>query len=121
MQSNSSKTAPTLLSPIPTHIPFKPYKKHKAIPAQERCSQDEKYWTSAGVTARMDMSLAIMKEIYGERYTQAIMLDMEYDPTPPIIGENPEKTSWMVNWMMKAMYDEGVQPLLDSLEQESKI
>jgi transcriptional regulator GlxA family with amidase domain len=91
-------------------------KKYKAIPANERYTQDGKYWTSAGVTAGMDMSLAMMRDIYGDRYAQAIMLDMEYDPHPPIEGGTPDKTNWAVNWMMKAMYDGGVNPLIDSLE-----
>jgi putative intracellular protease/amidase len=91
-------------------------KKYHAIPANQRFTQDGKYWTSAGVTAGMDMSLAMMKDIYGKRYAQAIMLDMEYDPQPPIEGGTPEKTNWAVNWMMKAMYDGGVNPLIDSLE-----
>ncbi|MEM8897405.1 MAG: DJ-1/PfpI family protein [Bacteroidota bacterium] len=90
--------------------------KYGAIPANERFTRDGKYWTSAGVTAGMDMSLAMMKEIYGDRYVQAVMLDMEYDPAPPVVGGSPEKTDWAVNWMMKAMYDGGVQPLIDSLE-----
>lgn len=91
-------------------------KKYKAIPANERYTQDGKYWTSAGVTAGMDMSLAIMKEIYGDKYAQAIMLDMEYDPQPPLEGGSPEKTNWAVGWLMKEMYDGGVEPLIDSLE-----
>lgn len=95
-------------------------KKYKAIPANERYTKDGKYWTSAGVTAGMDMSLAIMKDIYGDKYAQAIMLDMEYDPHPPIEGGTPEKTNWAVNWMMKAMYDGGVNPLIDSLENVKK-
>ena len=92
--------------------------KYKAIPANERFTQDGKYWTSAGVTAGMDISLGIMKDIYGDRYAQAIMLDMEYDPHPPIEGGTPEKTNWAVNWMMKTMYDGGVNPLIDSLEKK---
>ncbi len=91
-------------------------KKYKALPANQRYTRDGKYWTSAGVTAGMDMSLAIMKEIYGNKYAQAIMLDMEYDPQPPIEGGRPDNTNWAVNWMMKAMYDAGVKPLIDSLE-----
>jgi transcriptional regulator GlxA family with amidase domain len=93
-------------------------KKYNAIPANERYTQDGKYWTSAGVTAGMDMALAIMNDIYGDRYAQAIMLDMEYDPHPPIEGGTPEKTNWAVNWMMKEMYDGGVNPLIDSLENQ---
>lgn len=94
--------------------------KYKAIPAKARYVQDGKYWTSAGVTAGMDMALAIMADIYGDKYAQAIMLDMEYDPHPPIEGGTPEKTNWVVNWMMKAMYDGGVNPLIDSLERRNK-
>ncbi len=93
-------------------------KKYKAIPANQRYVNDGKYWTSAGVSAGIDMSLAIMKSIYGDRYAQAIMLDMEYDPQPPIQGGTPDKTNWAVNWMMKAMYDGGVNPLIDSLERK---
>lgn len=95
-------------------------KKYKAIPSQLRYTNDGKYWTSAGVTAGMDMSLAIMKDIYGDKYAQAIMLDMEYDPQPPIEGGTPDKTNWAVNWMMKEMYDGGVNPLIDSLEKQRK-
>lgn len=91
--------------------------KYGAIPANERFTRDGKYWTSAGVTAGMDMSLAILNDNWGEKYTQGIMLDMEYDPAPPIQGGTPEKTGWLVEWMMNAMYDAGVKPLVDSLEE----
>ena len=89
-----------------------------AIPANERYTQDGKYWTSAGVTAGMDMSLAILEDIYGKRYAQAVMLDMEYDPAPPIKGGSPEQTEWMVNALMKNMYDSAIIPLMDSLDQQ---
>ncbi|MEO1021229.1 MAG: DJ-1/PfpI family protein [Bacteroidota bacterium] len=81
-----------------------------------RFHNDGKYWTSAGVTAGMDMSLAIMKELLGEDYTQGVMLDMEYDPAPPIVGGSPETTKPSVYNMMLGMYDMGIQPMLDSLE-----
>ncbi|MFG6414320.1 DJ-1/PfpI family protein [Roseateles sp. DC23W] len=91
-------------------------KKYKAIPAKKRWTNDGKYWTSAGVTAGMDMSLALLNDNWGEKYTQGVMLDMEYDPRPPIQGGTPEKTGWLVEWMMKAMYDAGVNPLIEKLE-----
>jgi transcriptional regulator GlxA family with amidase domain len=94
-------------------------KKYKAIPVNQRYTQDGKYWTSAGVTAGMDMSLAIMMDIYGDKYAQAIMLDMEYDPKPPLEGGSPEKTNWAINWMMKEMYDAGIMPLIKSLEKSN--
>lgn len=96
-------------------------KKYKAVPANERFTRDGKYWTSAGVTAGMDMSLAILHDNWGEKYAQGVMLDMEYDPAPPISGGTPEKTGLLVEWMMKAMYDAGVQPLVDSLERQKAI
>lgn len=95
-------------------------RKYKAIPANERYTRDGKYWTSAGVTAGMDMSLAILNDNWGQRYTQGVMLDMEYDPAPPIQGGTPEKTSWLVEWMMKAMYDSGIDPLIKRLEEERR-
>ena len=91
-------------------------KKYGATPANERFTSDGKYWTSAGVTAGMDMSLAIVRDNWGDKFTQGVMLDMEYDPAPMIEGGSPEKTNWLVEWMMKAMYDAGINPLMDSLE-----
>lgn len=91
-------------------------RKYKAIPSNQRYTHDGKYWTSAGVTAGMDMSLAMMAKIYGDKYAQGIMLDMEYDPNPPLVGGSPEKSNWAVEWMMKSMYDAGVNPMIDSLE-----
>lgn len=91
-------------------------KKYKAIPTNERYVQDGKYWTSAGVTAGIDMALAIVHDNWGERYAQGIMLDLEYDPHPPIAGGTPDKTSPLVLWMMKAMYGAGIDPLVEKLE-----
>jgi len=91
--------------------------RHGVTFEKKRYVQDGKYWTAAGVTAGMDMALAIMQEVRGTEYTQAIMLDMEYDPAPPVQGGSPEKTPKEVYQMMLAMYDMGVQPLVDSLEQ----
>ena len=90
--------------------------KYGATFTEERFSRDGKYWTSAGVTAGMDMSLALMREIWGDPYTQGVMLDMEYDPAPPLVGGSPGKTDPKVFRMMEAMYDAGIIPLVDSLE-----
>jgi len=95
-------------------------KKYKAIPANERYTQDGKYWTAAGVTAGMDMALAILNDNWGPKYTQGVMLDMEYDPHPPISGGTPEKTHGLVHWMMKAMYDAGIDPLIEKLEKQKR-
>ncbi len=82
----------------------------------ERYTQDGKYWTSAGVTAGMDMSLAILAELTGEDYAQAVMLDMEYDPKPPIEGGSVEKTKPEVLYFMKTMYASMANPVFEEME-----
>jgi putative intracellular protease/amidase/YHS domain-containing protein len=68
-----------------------------------------KYWTSAGITAGMDMSLALINEIKGEQYTKTAMLDLEYDPQPPIIGGSEQKTDKEIVETMRKMYDGGMK------------
>jgi putative intracellular protease/amidase/YHS domain-containing protein len=78
-----------------------------------------KYWTSAGVTAGMDMSLAMLNEIMGEQYTKMVMLDLEYDPKPPIIGGSEHNTDKKIVEAVRSMYDSGLQSVLNSEKTES--
>ena len=82
----------------------------------ERFTKDGKYWTSAGVTAGMDMSLALVEEIAGTHYAQAVMLDMEYDPAPPVTGGSPEKTDPEVLTFMTQMYSAGFDAVQEQLK-----
>lgn len=77
----------------------------------ERWVQDGKYWTSAGVTAGIDMSLAIINDLMGEKYTQATMLNLEYNPHPPVTGGSASSSPALVREMLEEMYDMGLQPL----------
>lgn len=79
---------------------------------QDRWVRDGKYWTSAGVTAGLDMSLAIINELMGEKYTQGVMLNLEYDPKPPFDAGSVKKTMPIVSDMMKEMYDMSMLPLI---------
>ncbi|KQC31719.1 hypothetical protein AAY42_10365 [Flagellimonas eckloniae] len=90
--------------------------KYGAEFTNERFSKDGKYWTSAGVTAGMDMSLALLEEIAGKNYAQGVMLDMEYDPSPPFEGGSPEKTTPHVLQFMTAMYKSGIDPIIEEME-----
>ncbi len=72
---------------------------------QKRWVRDGKYWTSAGVTAGIDMSLALVNHLFGKEYTQAVMLDLEYDPKPPIKGGSVKKSVPIIAQLMKDMYD----------------
>jgi putative intracellular protease/amidase/YHS domain-containing protein len=78
----------------------------------KRFVKSGKYWTSAGVTAGMDMSLALVNEITGEKYTKAVMLDMEYDPQPPYVGGSEQKTDKEIVEGLRSMYDGGMEGVL---------
>ncbi len=86
-------------------------KKYGANFKNERWVRDGKYWTSAGVTAGIDMSLAIINELMGEKYAQGVMLNLEYNPHPPILGGSITNTQPIVKDMMLEMYDMGLKPL----------
>ncbi len=79
---------------------------------KDRFTKDGKYWSSAGVTAGMDMALAMLVEIAGKDYTQGVMLDMEYDPYPPIKGGSPENTNPEVLEFMTKMYEAGLSDFM---------
>ncbi|MBB3841447.1 putative intracellular protease/amidase [Runella defluvii] len=79
----------------------------------ERFVRDGKYWTSAGVTAGMDMALGMINELMGDKYTKAALLDLEYDPKPIYPDGNATKTEPIVKEMLMQMYDMGLKPLID--------
>lgn len=87
---------------------------------QERYVKDGKYWTSAGVTAGIDMSLAIVNDLMGEKYTQGVMLDLEYNPHPPVTGGSVAKTDPLVADLMKEMYDMFMLPLIQKDQPQQK-
>jgi transcriptional regulator GlxA family with amidase domain len=62
-----------------------------ALPVAERVVFDGKLVTAAGVSAGIDMALALAAEIAGEQVAQAIQLGIEYDPQPPFDAGSPRK------------------------------
>lgn len=79
---------------------------------QKRYVRSGKYWTSAGITAGMDMGLALINEIRGENYTKASMLDLEYDPQPIFKGGSDYNTDTAIVNSMRSMYDMGMDKVL---------
>jgi putative intracellular protease/amidase len=57
----------------------------------ERVVFDGKIVTSAGVSAGIDMALALAARVAGEQVAQAIQLGIEYDPQPPFDAGSPAK------------------------------
>lgn len=49
----------------------------------ERWVRDDKYWTSAGVSAGIDLTLALIADLYGPQRAMMAQLAIEYDPEPP--------------------------------------
>ena len=62
-----------------------------AKPLSERVVFDGKYVTGAGVSAGIDMGLAMAGRIAGAEAAQAIQLSIEYDPQPPYDAGSPTK------------------------------
>jgi putative intracellular protease/amidase len=57
----------------------------------ERVVFDGKLVTAAGVSAGIDMALALAASIAGDTVAQAIQLGIEYDPQPPFDAGSPHK------------------------------
>jgi putative intracellular protease/amidase len=62
-----------------------------AEPVDERVVFDGKLVTAAGVSAGIDMALALAARIAGDTVAQAIQLGIEYDPQPPFDAGSPSK------------------------------
>jgi putative intracellular protease/amidase len=62
-----------------------------ATVVSERVVFDGRIVTAAGVSAGIDMALALAAMIAGEDVAQAIQLSIEYDPQPPFDAGSPEK------------------------------
>ncbi|MEU0385349.1 DJ-1/PfpI family protein [Streptomyces chartreusis] len=66
-------------------------KRHGVEPTGERVVTDGKYVTAAGVSAGIDMGLALLGRIAGDTHAQIVQLATEYDPRPPYDAGSPEK------------------------------
>jgi transcriptional regulator GlxA family with amidase domain len=62
-----------------------------ASPVSERVVIDGKVMTAAGVSAGIDMALALVGKIASPTVAQTIQLAIEYDPEPPFDGGSPAK------------------------------
>ena len=60
-----------------------------ADPATGRVVTDGKYMTAAGVSAGLDMALALAGKLAGDAVAQSVQLALEYDPQPPYQAGSP--------------------------------
>jgi transcriptional regulator GlxA family with amidase domain len=68
----------------------------------ERIVFDGKIVTAAGVSAGIDMALALAARIAGETVAQAIQLGIEYDPQPPLDAGSPGRAPAHVVALLRA-------------------
>jgi cyclohexyl-isocyanide hydratase len=64
-----------------------------AEPVAERVVRDSNLFTGGGVTAGIDVTLAVAAEIAGQAGAEAIQLGIEYDPAPPFAAGSPERAN----------------------------
>jgi putative intracellular protease/amidase len=64
-----------------------------AIPDEARVVRDGDVFTGGGVTAGIDIALAIAAEIAGEDTAKMVQLMIEYAPAPPFDSGRPETAS----------------------------
>lgn len=64
-------------------------RRHGVEVVPERVVFDGRLATAAGVTAGIDMALALAARIANEQVAQAIQLGIEYDPRPPFDAGSP--------------------------------
>jgi transcriptional regulator GlxA family with amidase domain len=73
-----------------------------AEPVAERVVFDGKLVTAAGVSAGIDMALALAARVAGDTVAQAIQLGIEYDPQPPFDAGSPQKAPDEVVELLRA-------------------
>jgi transcriptional regulator GlxA family with amidase domain len=74
-----------------------------ATPVAARYVFDDKLVTSAGVSAGIDMALALVAELSSNEVAQAIQLGIEYDPKPPFDTGSPARAPAAMVSQLRAM------------------
>ncbi|TWT12688.1 DJ-1/PfpI family protein [Reyranella sp. CPCC 100927] len=68
-------------------------RKHGATPVTARIVEDGKTITAAGVSAGIDMALALAARLTDAATAEAVQLVIEYDPQPPFDCGHPAKST----------------------------
>jgi transcriptional regulator GlxA family with amidase domain len=76
-----------------------------AIPTRSRIVEHGATITAAGVSAGIDMALALAARLAGEDVARAIQLGIEYDPAPPFDAGSPAKAPPHLVAMVSARLD----------------
>lgn len=74
-----------------------------AMPVNERVVTDGRVITGAGVSAGLDFALAVVAKLRGVGYAEALRLQAEYAPQPPVPGGTLETTDPQLAKLMTDM------------------
>ena len=77
-----------------------------AVPATGRVVSDGKYMTAAGVSAGLDMALALAGKLAGDAVAQSVQLALEYDPQPPYQAGSPATAPQAIVGALSARRDQ---------------
>lgn len=77
-----------------------------AVPVDERVVWDGKLVTGAGVSAGLDLGLAVVARLRDKPYAQGVQLLAEYAPQPPLNAGTPKTAPTEVHQMMGSMFDQ---------------
>ncbi len=67
-----------------------------AKPINARVVEDGKIITAAGVSAGIDMALALASKVAGQKFAETLQLGIEYDPAPPFDVGSPDKADPLI-------------------------
>lgn len=76
-----------------------------ATPVDRRVVWDGRVVTGAGVSAGLDLGLAVVARLRDKTYAQGVQLMAEYAPQPPLQAGTPKTAPPAVHHMMDAMFD----------------
>jgi transcriptional regulator GlxA family with amidase domain len=76
-----------------------------ARPTEQRVVEQGKVVTAAGVSAGIDLALALVGRIDGRDMAEAIQLGIEYDPQPPYDSGSPSKARPEILELVRAVGD----------------
>lgn len=77
-----------------------------ATPTEQRVVRRGKVWTAAGVSAGIDLALALTAELWGPEIAQAVQLGIEYDPQPPFDSGAPSKADPEILALVRAVSEQ---------------
>lgn len=75
-----------------------------ATPVDDRVVTDRNRMTGAGVSAGLDVGLALAIALRGEPFARAVALNAEYAPVPPITAGTPTTAGPAATAMLREMY-----------------